>query len=159
MTERGNIQNVDRRRQILDCDGLQFPSAIRRYANITPTDLDLFIEYNGRCFILAEIKYKGKEVGYGQRIAFETACRCLCNPAIFIIADHEIYDPDQNVNAAHTKVRCFYANEKCEGIEQRLTWVEEQGSVSLVKYCASFLRRYGGMQSDLKKTTNEVVNQ
>jgi len=150
MTERGNIRNKDRRRQLLDCDGLQFPSATKGYANITPTDLDIFLEYNGKCFILADVKYAGKEIDYGQRLAMETACRCLCNPAIFIIADHFIHDPDQNVCAAHTKVRCFYANDKCEGIEQ-LKWVNEEGSVSLVKYCASFLRRYGGMKDDARK--------
>lgn len=42
-----------------------------RWKNITPTDIDGFIDFANRCFVVIELKYKQTEVPYGQLLAIE----------------------------------------------------------------------------------------
>lgn len=102
--ERGVIENKKRAQQINDFSGLQ-------YGNITPTDLDGLIEYKNKGYVLIEIKYKGKELPFGQRLAIERMVNdfaCAGKTAIAIIADHYIDNTDDDVNVSDCNVRELY---------------------------------------------------
>lgn len=62
--ERGIIRNRQAGRQIVDYSGL-------RYGNITPTDIDGFLEFGNRLFVLIELKFMGVPLPYGQQLALE----------------------------------------------------------------------------------------
>lgn len=94
--ERGEIRNKDFAKQLNNFKGL-------RWGNITPTDIDGFIEYHGKGFIIFELKYKGTELPYGQRLALERECDDHKKPTLLIIASHECLVPD-DVNAADATV-------------------------------------------------------
>ena len=68
------IINEARARQLMLFEGMG------RRRNITPTDIDLFLEYSGRLFIIGEGKVVGKDLEKGQRQAFENLCNIICKP-------------------------------------------------------------------------------
>ena len=82
---RGKIVNRKKAQHIKDFSGLQFERGI------TPTDIDLFVEFDNETFVLGEIKSKDKEPPGGQRIAFERLADALSQvkKTIFLIAEHE----------------------------------------------------------------------
>lgn len=105
---RGIIQNRNRKKQIINFSGL-------RYRNITPTDCDGLIEYQDKAYVIFEIKYKNIIVPEGQSLAFVRMCNDFYQaekPAIFIIAEHEVYDTNCDIDAAACRVRTFYFNHK-----------------------------------------------
>jgi len=87
--DRGLIQHLDRFRQPLDLTGL-------RWDNITPTDIDLFIEYKNKGYIIGEIKKTGNEMPLGQQIAFDRLTKDLntLKPTLFFMVYHDIEDCD-----------------------------------------------------------------
>lgn len=101
---RGTIQFRDRRRQLIDCHNL-------RIGNITPTDCDGLIEYKNKAYIIFELKRRGVEVPKGQLLAFERAVDDWLQAnklAVLIIADHDIENPEEDIDAAACLVRTFY---------------------------------------------------
>ena len=101
---RGSIQFRERRKQIIDFSGL-------RYGNITPTDCDGFIEYQNKAYVLFEIKYRDAKVPHGQSLALTRSVDDYVSAgkkALLIIAQHEVDDPNQDINAAKCSVRDFY---------------------------------------------------
>lgn len=108
MVERGVIQHRDRKQQIANMSGL-------RYGNITPTDLDAFIDFGDRLFVFIEGKFLGTPVLRGQMIAIERLCdACHVPPRRFafaVIADH--YSPsDEDIDFANMTVRSIRQNGK-----------------------------------------------
>lgn len=101
---RGSIQNRERRRQIIDFSNL-------RFKNITPTDCDGLIEYHGKAYVFFEIKYRDAPVPRGQLLAL---VRCVDDlhqagkRALLIIAEHDVDNPNQDINAANCAVRIWY---------------------------------------------------
>lgn len=65
LSQRGEIRYLERLRQVLSFTGME------RHRRITPTDIDGFIDYNGRSFVFLEGKEVGRELGYGQRLMLE----------------------------------------------------------------------------------------
>lgn len=59
---RGVIQNREAASRINDFSGL-------RWGKITPTDIDLFLDFQNRIFIVGEGKTEGLELKYGQKLA------------------------------------------------------------------------------------------
>lgn len=80
MENRGKIIHREYAAQIRDYTGL-------RWGSITPTDIDLVLDFGGILFVLGELKYKNTVLKYGQRLALErindaieksrSACYCL----------------------------------------------------------------------------------
>lgn len=62
--DRGKIRNRDHALQVKDFSGL-------RYGKITPTDIDLFLDFGNEIFIFAEAKYGDSILPLGQRLALE----------------------------------------------------------------------------------------
>jgi hypothetical protein len=69
MLDRGVIVHRGRASQIRDFSGLLIPGT-----KITPTDIDMLIEYHNRYFIFAETKYGNAELPAGQKLALERLC-------------------------------------------------------------------------------------
>ncbi len=89
------INNEDRARQLHLFEDM---GLMRR---IVPTDIDMFIEYNGRLFIIGEGKYKDNEMPIAQRMAFEGLCSAISelqNYVMWILLyRHEIHDSNEPV--------------------------------------------------------------
>lgn len=64
MSERGEIHNREAARQLRDFSGL-------RWDKITPSDIDLAIDFQNRIFIFAELKWRNAEMPFGQRLLLE----------------------------------------------------------------------------------------
>lgn len=64
MSERGVIRNREHAQQLRDFSGL-------RFGKVTPTDIDGFLEFGNRLFVVIEGKYGGAQMPYGQRLALE----------------------------------------------------------------------------------------
>ena len=99
---RGVIEHKSRAQQINDFSGL-------RYGKITPTDVDLFIDFGNRIFVIGEIKYKDKPCSYGQYLAIERFVDRLAKTgdikALMFVAEHDVYDTDSEVNVANCIIR------------------------------------------------------
>jgi hypothetical protein len=65
--ERGEIYAPELAGQLRDFRGL-------RWGNITPTDIDAFLDFGNHLFIIIEAKFAGTELPLGQRLAIERLC-------------------------------------------------------------------------------------
>ena len=89
--DRGKINNEEMAKQLNCFCGL-------RYDTITPTDIDGFVEFADRLFILLEGKRVGASLSGGQRLAFERLCDAVQSTGrIFSVAvyEHDIPPPQQ----------------------------------------------------------------
>lgn len=98
MFERGVIRNRQFAQQLRDFSGLRFGS-------ITPTDIDGFMDFGDRLFVVLEGKHAGSRLQTGQRMALERLVdACHCPPrrvAVALILDHtEAADEDVNFGAS-----------------------------------------------------------
>jgi len=102
---RGSINNRGRAKQLIDFSGL-------RFGNITPTDSDWppmqgGIEYGNKLYVFAEFKLGTAKMPYGQRLFHERHTDDLersGKPTLCIIASHNKYDPNEDIDAANTSV-------------------------------------------------------
>jgi len=90
-------------KQLINFDGLLDD-------NKSATDLDAFIEYDNKLFILIECKQVGKNLPYGQRLALERMTDDLeksGKSAILIVAEHQVFNPEVDIDLKDTTVRQF----------------------------------------------------
>tara|TARA_R110000772_G_scaffold4094_2_gene14455 strand:+ start:6675 stop:7133 length:459 start_codon:yes stop_codon:yes gene_type:complete len=112
--ERGEITHRERSQQIVSWSGI-------RYGRITPSDIDGVtyggtcfsprgvIEYKARRWVFFEFKLKGAPIlQKGQLRAFEELCLNLSSPSLFLMCEHEIYDPKKDIVAAETIVTSYF---------------------------------------------------
>lgn len=101
---RGKIQYGNRAGQLIDYSGL-------RYGNKTPTDIDGYMDFGGKCAVVLEFKTKGKDLPLGQRIALEVYADGVCEfPVMVIVADHYVIDTSKEIKADDCIVREYYFN-------------------------------------------------
>lgn len=102
MHERGAIRNRAFASQIKDFRGL-------RFGNITPTDIDGFIEFGDRLFVFIEGKFGGASLSFGQRLAIERLVDACHNPprrySTAFIVDHDTTEGD--VDYASATIRAY----------------------------------------------------
>lgn len=65
MTDR--IKNKGEMEQFLNYDGL-------KYGKIMPTNIDGFLEFGNKVFVLIELKFKETKMPFGQKLCFERMC-------------------------------------------------------------------------------------
>lgn len=69
--------------------------------NISPTDIDLFVEYNRRLFILGEGKYMDNVMIPAQKQAFESLCDAISQLPHYLmwvlLYRHEVHDTNEPV--------------------------------------------------------------
>ncbi len=102
--QRGNIEDKKRARQEIEYAGIRY-----KY-NITPTDIDGFIEINDKVYIFIELKYNGATLKDGQFKALFRLVDVINKPSILIIADHYIHDVDKPIPAHECIVREYKLN-------------------------------------------------
>ena len=96
---RGRIWNRPRRLQCLDFSAL-------RWGNITPTDLDLALDFNhGEYFVFGEFKLGATQLPSGQREHIESLCEAIAKPAVAFIAEHWDISPGDDIRAHECMVR------------------------------------------------------
>jgi hypothetical protein len=108
-TLRGNIKHKARAQQINSFSGL-----LRR-RNITPTDIDGLIDYNGKAFIILEGKYGDAEIPKGQRMALEHLANAMVDgnkQVTVIVFRHNINDVNEDVKVSEQSVTQVYFKRK-----------------------------------------------
>jgi len=73
------------------------------FGTITPTDIDGLIEYHDKAYIIIEVKLEGTAIPRGQELALERLADDLRRngkPAIFILAEHYVWDVDEPIDVA-----------------------------------------------------------
>jgi hypothetical protein len=123
--ERGTIKYLNRYKQskLISYEGM-----VRR-RNITPTDIDGFIDYNGRVFIWLEGKLIDKNLDFGQELALmhlvqmaKDAGRFACVIVFYFL------DPEDSIIVAKDK----YVYKTYDSIS--LEWKEPKNPVTLLRY-------------------------
>lgn len=94
--------------QVVDFSGFR-GQLVRR---IIPTDIDAFMEFEGRLFIGVEYKYhlRGKNQETAQRVCFERLVMAIDHGqvrAFFLLAEHETA-PDKAIDGAEAIVFSVY---------------------------------------------------
>jgi len=87
--DRGKIRNRECAGQLKDFSGL-------RFGKITPTDIDGFVDFQNRAFVLFEIKHGTTPMPYGQRLGYERladACEKSGIRTLVIVAHHDVAAP------------------------------------------------------------------
>jgi hypothetical protein len=108
-TQRGNIKHKARAQQINSFSGL-----LRR-RNITPTDIDGLIDYNGKAFIILEGKYGDAEIPKGQKMALEHLANAMVDgnkQVTVIVFRHNINDVNEDVKVSEQSVTQVYFKRK-----------------------------------------------
>ena len=109
---RGQVLYLERMKQPINFNNI----SLRK---IVPCDIDLLCEvrrkfcteYRNKAWIFAEIKFREKIFPNGQRLMHERLVDDLSKtgkPAISILAEHDIDDPSQEIDAAECTVREYY---------------------------------------------------
>ena len=101
---RGKIIYADRRKQLIDFSKL-------RYDNITPTDIDGYIEKQNRMFIFFEFKYGDVEMPKGQKTAFTRLVDVLekaGKDAVLMSCRHDVKDTSLEIDGAEAIVKEYY---------------------------------------------------
>lgn len=115
MIERGVIRYRNRKRQIVDFRGMKF-------GTITPTDLDMLIDYHNDRFVFGELKHRDTAVEYGQKTAVVRLVDLIeiaGKRAVFFVATHHIDNPAKDIPADRCLVRASYER----GIWQEATTI------------------------------------
>jgi len=81
MSERGAIRNPARRLQLADFTGLL-------WGRKTPTDIDGFLDFDGRLFVFIEGKHGDRGIDRGQEWALERLCDKATVPAAAFVVTH-----------------------------------------------------------------------
>jgi len=125
------IYNRERLNQFVDYSNLTIGS-------IHPTDSDGEIEYKDKAWIFFEIKYRSKELPFGQSLALKRKIDDISKagkPAVLFVAEHYVDDVRQDIDAAECIVRNFYYQGK---------WYQGDGS-DLKAYTNRFVGMVDGI--------------
>lgn len=93
---------------------------------LSATDIDGLIEYKNKAYIFLELKYHGKELPFGQKLALE---RLVVDTgkagkySVALVIDHEVQDTNQNIIVADCYVRevYFFQERKWRKLNVKLT--------------------------------------
>lgn len=135
--KRGQIIDKKRKRQIIDFSQI-------RYKNITPTDIDWpeiegAFEVKGNVFLFIDMKYKFKDLEFGQRLFFERLAECLTKPAIIVIARHNIENTEDIVPAHECPVIEYLCN------KIKIEWIKPKKDVNCKELCDWFVKKYSAI--------------
>ena len=113
MSIRGVISHRARAKQLNDFRNLRFER------NITPTDIDGFLDFDNKLFVWFELKYRDAGTfGTGQRKALERMCDAAVasgRRAFVILAVHQVEDTNEDVDVAICIVHSIYYHQGGKG--------------------------------------------
>ncbi len=95
--ERGEFAFPERARQLISWAGAA-------WGQITVGDIDGFVEFSGRLFVLIELKYLSASPPSGQNTAFLRWQEQSRVSTLYITASHNVYDPTDDVDGLNTPV-------------------------------------------------------
>lgn len=101
----GSVRHREFAEQGKDFTGLKF-------GTITPTDLDLSVDFGGKLFVFGEAKFGDAALPVGQRLNLERICDAITRgggTAIGMVLSHHA-PPDQQIPFADTTVRAYYGD-------------------------------------------------
>ncbi len=78
-----------------------------RWKNITPTDIDGFLDFQNKVFVYIEYKYKDTKLDGGQELAFRRAVDNCRKPCCLIHATHN-HPMEEVIDGANAKVVRIY---------------------------------------------------
>jgi hypothetical protein len=107
--KRGDIKYKARAKQINSFSGM-----IRR-RNITPTDIDGIIDYNGNAFVILEGKYGDAEIPKGQRMALENLANAILlgkKKVLVIIFRHYVNNTNEEIIVSNQLASEIYFKRK-----------------------------------------------
>ena len=119
--KRDELKFKGRARQINSFLGL-----IRR-RNITPTDIDGIIDYNGKAFIILEGKYGDAELPKGQKMALENLANAILESkkkVVVIIFRHNVHNINNDIIVSQQLVSDIYFKRKWDKITVEKTVLE-----------------------------------
>ena len=131
---RGKIYNRERAQQLRDFSGL-------RFGNITPTDIDGYVEFNDTLFIWIEGKSRGNDLPYGQKLALTRMCQIIhgttnhwgkVRTAVVIVVEYDT-PADQDIDYAQAGVACVFYDGK---------WIEPSQPVTLRQEIENLLKQH-----------------
>jgi len=131
--DRGNIKYIERYKQLISFSGL------RRRRNITPTDIDGVIDYNGNAFLYLECKLEGKEIDLGQRLALERIIfshEKAGNPSCVLLFTHNV-EPENLIDAEKQIVKTVFR--KRDGL---YSWQDIASKQLTVLQCVEIFEKY-----------------
>lgn len=108
-----------------------------RHRNITPTDIDGFIDYNGQAFLFLEGKKIDANFPTGQRRSLEHLCDKISAPAACIVFEHNTPDT-QDIDVSNCLVKQYYYQGKWYQIDDFRTVIEQVEKFEY--YCTSTLK-------------------
>lgn len=103
-----------------------------RWDNISPTDIDGFIEFNNEIFIIFELKYGDTEMKYGQQLALERlkdAIHESGKSVLLIIASHNSKE-NEDIDASACVVSKYRSNK---------SWHQPNHDMTVKDICDLFL--------------------
>ena len=104
-----SYEHPERGKQLILFDDMVYQN------NARPTDVDALIEYKDKAWVIVEVKHRNKPVPVGQEIAYERLAHDLSKtgkPTLYIVAEHSIDDPRQEVQLRTCSVRGFVYDNK-----------------------------------------------
>lgn len=130
MVTSGIIRNRRRAKQLYDLQGMRFGS-------ISPSDIDIALDFGDRLFVLVELKTGDAPVSFGQRLLYQRMIDAWTDAgkdAVAFIASHQTPDPDVDIDVAHAAV--------CEYRYQR-RWRQPKGPITVREAINHLLRAKG----------------
>lgn len=117
-----DFQSRNRAKQLIDFSGLDYGM----------TDIDGITEYQDKVWVWCEVKWRGKPIPIGQKLAMErfvNVCKKAGKHCVAIIADHVVDDTRIDIQIKDCIVREVYTSEKMEWRKPKknLTVLEAQG--------------------------------
>lgn len=110
----GKFRNTDRARQLILFDDLCF-------GNISPTDIDAFIDFQNKIFILVEVKHGDSPIPFGQKLALERICDAstVAGKRCFVLEAH--HNTSGDISLGVLPVTAYYYRGKWRNPKQNKT--------------------------------------
>ena len=99
------IQKRDRAKQLVSFEGMEVGE------NMWPTDIDAIIEWKDSAWIMYEVKHGKAPFPTGQRLVLERFVHDewkAGKPAVAVVVEHQVDDPEEDVRLAQCPVRLVY---------------------------------------------------
>lgn len=123
------LEHPERAAQLIDLTGIN-------YGNLSPTDVDGFLEIKNKLFVFLEFKNENAPpIGYGQRTALERVVDALHQSgkvSLAVIGQH---------NTAHTEIVNGAASKALE-VRWQGQWVSLKGDGYTVRDCVNRAMSY-----------------
>lgn len=124
---RGVIRNEEFAKTLKDFSGM-------RFGTVTPTDIDGFIEFGNKDFILIELKHGNSPLPFGQKLALERLVDSIATDkaknAILIVGSHNA-GPSHRIDTANCIVSMY---------RSRSRWYQPQQSITVKMLVDAYLK-------------------